>query len=364
MNYILLFFIITRALLFITAQLSAFTIIPQNQFLGKGFSQNFLGDRLWYLANFDGEHYLWIAQFGYRQYENAFFPLYPFLIRIVSFITDDVLLTALSISFISSFVFLNLLYRLLRLDFSQEVSRKALILLISFPSAFYLTTVYNESLFLVFAAGAFLSARKNNYWLAAVCVVLATLTRLVGVFLVPAIFILWLNSARRTTDLIPVVISSVGFGMVMLVNWFLTKDLLGFIHVQPQFGAHRTGGEIILLPQVFFRYLKIFVSNHFSYNYFIALEEFFLTLTFVSFTIFSVKKMRPEYLLYSVGCIILPTLTGTLSSMPRYLLVAFPVFVLLSSRITNKYVYWMVVSLFLILQMINISMFVNGYWIS
>src|SRR5260221_2861026 len=34
------------------------------------------------LANYDGAHYLYIARFGYHQYEQAFFPLFPLLVRL------------------------------------------------------------------------------------------------------------------------------------------------------------------------------------------------------------------------------------------------------------------------------------------
>ena len=34
-------------------------------------------------ANFDGIHYIHIARYGYNQYEQAFFPLYPLLISIL-----------------------------------------------------------------------------------------------------------------------------------------------------------------------------------------------------------------------------------------------------------------------------------------
>src|SRR3989304_9578488 len=51
------------------------------------------------LANFDGAHYLLIAKNGYSQYQQAFFPLYPLLIRSLSFIfLNNYLLTALVIS--------------------------------------------------------------------------------------------------------------------------------------------------------------------------------------------------------------------------------------------------------------------------
>ena len=43
------------------------------------FNRDFAGSSPW--ANFDGMHYLAIAEEGYHQYQQAFFPLFPLTIR-------------------------------------------------------------------------------------------------------------------------------------------------------------------------------------------------------------------------------------------------------------------------------------------
>src|SRR3989344_4233726 len=57
------------------------------------------------LANFDGVHYLLIAKNGYAQYQQAFFPLYPLLIRwLSSLFLNNHLVTGLLISNLSFLV--------------------------------------------------------------------------------------------------------------------------------------------------------------------------------------------------------------------------------------------------------------------
>src|SRR3989344_1707248 len=57
------------------------------------------------LANFDGAHYLLIAKNGYAQYQQAFFPLYPLLIRWLSpLFLNNHLVTGLLISNLSFLV--------------------------------------------------------------------------------------------------------------------------------------------------------------------------------------------------------------------------------------------------------------------
>ncbi|MBU1127112.1 hypothetical protein KKF11_02105, partial [Patescibacteria group bacterium] len=142
----------------------------------------------WNRANFDGMHYLSIAKHGYGIYQQAFFPLYPKLIALLSpvFLGRD-LLTALFINFVGLFFACFFFYRLAKLDFSLKVSRRALIFLLIFPTAFYFSAIYTESLFLMLILGSFYFGRTRKWLLAGVLGMLASLTRLPGVFLFPAL---------------------------------------------------------------------------------------------------------------------------------------------------------------------------------
>lgn len=62
-----------------------------------------------YFANFDGEHYYNIATQGYALYEQAFFPLYPILIKIFS-IGFGAFISGILISNISFIIFLLVFY--------------------------------------------------------------------------------------------------------------------------------------------------------------------------------------------------------------------------------------------------------------
>src|SRR3989338_6084990 len=75
------------------------------------------------LANFDGAHYLLIAKNGYSQYQQAFFPLYPLLIRWLSpLFFNNHLLTALIISNISFLLGLLIFSKYLFLCHAEPVS--------------------------------------------------------------------------------------------------------------------------------------------------------------------------------------------------------------------------------------------------
>lgn len=333
----------------------------------------FFGPTVW--ANFDGVHYLSIAQNGYYQYEQAFFPLFPLLIRIFSFFTfENYLWSAMILVHIFLFIWLFFFYKLLRLDFSETVTRWILIFSLVFPTSFYFGAVYTETLFLFLVVTAFYAARKEKWLWTGVCIGLASATKLIGIFLLPAVLLLFYTSKKKNlfsgktiwTFLTMCAFSISGLVSYMVYLWQTYKDPLFFIHAQPAFGANRTGGEIILLPQVLYRYFKIFITVPFTnYDIWIAFLEFFLMVAVLSILALCMyqRKVIIPYILFSVLAVVGPTLTGTLSSVPRYALVAFPIFIFLG-LIKNVKMKVFLLLLSGILGVILLSYFVSGYFIA
>ncbi|MBI4999263.1 hypothetical protein HZB97_00645, partial [Candidatus Gottesmanbacteria bacterium] len=124
MSFVVFSFIIWRFLLFVAAALSLQLIPVRLGFLGGGEENYFISPLLWGWANMDGAHYLSIAQNGYYQYEQAFFPLYPMLIRLLAnFMDKNYLLSALFISHLFFLGSLIIFYKLLKKQFSEGVAR-------------------------------------------------------------------------------------------------------------------------------------------------------------------------------------------------------------------------------------------------
>lgn len=316
-------------------------------------------------ANFDGVNYLTIATFGYSKLQYAFFPGYPAAISVLEKIWPDPLAISLIISNLSTIILLFVLYKLIKLNYSDQTALKSVLLFLAYPAAFFLGAAYNESLFLCFVVSSFFFAKKENFYLAAIFAIAASLTRLVGVFLIPAILLIWWSGKRKKMDLFPVLLGGLGFLSVMIFNYIGVGDPLSFIHSQPLFGANRSGGEIILLPQVFYRYAKIFISSSaFSLNYFVAAQELILVILSLIVIWIGRKKIELPYMVYSLGVILTPTLTGTFSSMPRYILAAFPIFIIISQIIKTRWKYILVLIFMFLLEIINAALFTNGYFVS
>ena len=151
--------------------------------------------------------------------------------------------------------------------------------------------------------------------------------------------------------------------MVYLKVYF--GDALYFWHAQPVFGAGRSGSSIILLPQVVYRYFKIFADISVTSEVFwITFLEFFLTVLTILLLIYAHRRKMPlSWLILAWPAILLPTLTGTFSSMPRYVLLALPIYLGLAS-IPNLKVRSLVLFISLLLQLVLTMLFTSGHWVA
>lgn len=345
---------------------------------------------IWGFGNFDGVHYLKIMQDGYKAiFSQAFFPLYPLLGRIltaIDFVTPKNLLLDASIfvdpayfynAFILSnalFIFaLYFLYKLVRLDYSEKISLGSIILLLAFPTSFYFGAIYTESLFLLLAVGCLFCLRKKNYLLAGLFAAFASATRILGLSLFAVLIIellfnlknkaIVIKSKQFLTSLAGVLIAPLGTILYMIYLKATTGDWFYFLTAQPSFGAERSAKPFILLAQVIYRYFKIFTSSSVApLQYFTAVNEFLLTLVPLALLLVFFKKMRLSYWLFATACLVVPTLTGTFSSMPRYALMSFFLFPLIVQK-TGKYFKYLVF-LFVLLGVILVSLFTRGYWVA
>jgi Gpi18-like mannosyltransferase len=327
------------------------------------------------LANFDGLHYISIARNGYAQYEQAFFPLYPMLINFLTpLFSNNQLLTGLIISNVSFLIGITILAR------SYKDSKWIIIFLLFFPTSFFFGAVYTEGLFFLLLISTFYFLKKERYLLVVVFAFLASLTRLVGVFLIiPILFhliqkFLRLRSGQailNTKYLILLVSPLLGLGLYCFYLWQTTSDPFFFLTSQPIFGANRSS-HLILLPQVYYRYLKIFVTAAHDSRFYVSVVEFFMfNFVFIILILdlfknykFKIKNYDLIALnIFSLVNLILPTLTGTFSSIPRYSLFSISFFIYLS-QIKNISIKYLILIIFIILHVLLLGYFTQGYFIS
>lgn len=327
-------------------------------------------------ANFDGIHYLLIAKQNYSQWEQAFFPLFPLLIHFIFFIVPNYLIAALLLSNGTFIVGLLFFKKLLHMWGVKTIS--PLLYLLAFPTAFFFGAAYTESLFFMLFVLSLYFLYKKNYYLAGLFAALSSATRLIGVFLtIPFLFHFLERSKKKELSFNLVILSPlIGLFTYMAYLFFTTGDPLFFFNSQPIFGANRST-HLITLPQVYFRYFKIlFLAAH-DFQWYLSLFEmviFTLVFTVLVLELYkSIKRLkmasgnlrggqRLGMVLFSLVNLVLPTLTGTFSSVPRYALFSLSFFIVLG-EIKNPILRILIFTFFIVSQIVLLSLFVQGYFI-
>lgn len=140
-------------------------------------------------ARWDSEWYINIVETGYscqpQELCNAvFFPLYPLLIKLFSFLPGvNYYSAAFLISNLAIFGAVIVFYNLLLLKYSPQIAQRAVWFLLVFPTSFFLTAIYTESLFLFLSILCFYFGFKDKWKMAGIIGLLASFTRITGFLL-------------------------------------------------------------------------------------------------------------------------------------------------------------------------------------
>jgi hypothetical protein len=148
-------------------------------------------------ANWDGQWFTRIAADGYRRaFSAAFFPLYPLLVRAVRPLAGSYVVAGTLVSWVAVAVALWLLFLIVRRRFDSRTAAWTVAFLSFFPTSFFLTAVYSESLFLLWSVAAFFFAERRRWVLACLAGLLAVLTRTTGLLLVVPLALLLVEQER------------------------------------------------------------------------------------------------------------------------------------------------------------------------
>lgn len=398
LRYFLKLFFLSQLILFLAWFLAEkFVPIGTEAFLGRSSAEPSSSSLVWSRANFDGVHHISIARSGYGYLQQTFFPFYAKTISFFRPLFNNFTLSGIFVS-TASFVFcLIILADLFKTSGEKEETvKKSLLFLTVFPTSFYFFFVYSESLFLLLVLLSFWLAGKKRWFWSGLIAGLASYTRLAGIFLLPALLYEYYQSEskRRMPTRITAVkkdfVSKINFKYLVHLlktrgfhfknlfflsfsSWglFLYMNFLGeskgdpfyFIKIQPSFGAQKSVTKVIMIYQVFWRYLKmIFTVNPNSLTYFNVWLELLTVSLFLYLLIvgwFKVK-IRRSWMIFSGLAFVLPSLTGTFSSMPRYVLVCFPCFLILAKMKLPQKLF-----LFSGLALLVLSgLFIRGFWIA
>ncbi len=360
MKFVLRIFIIWRIVLFITSYLAPMFLPFKESFpyWDTLLKPSGLPDWLWVWGNFDGVHYYTIANLGYEGFgTQVFFPLFPLLIAILAKLVGSIIISGLIISNTATLLAGIFLYKFVEKEFDDKTAKWAVAFLFCFPTSFFLGAIYPESLFLLLIL---LSFQAKGLW-AGVFSGLASGTKLIGIFISPLLAFL---KPRNIWG----ILGGTGLALFILYLWLKFNSPLMFLTAQSAFENHRASNltSLVSPPQVVFRYLKIFITANWQhFDYWIALLEFAAFIfAFLALIVLSRRKIiSPKIIIFSWVALILPIFSGTFSSMPRYLLPIFPLYIFLATLKNSKIKYG-ILTIFVLLLALLTTLFARGFFVS
>lgn len=314
-------------------------------------------------ANWDGGHYVGIAVNGYSQYfQHAFFPIYPLLIKITAFVAQNSFLAAYLVTGLSVLGTIIFLYKLVLLDYSEEIAWKTVVYFLIFPSSIFLAVAYSEATFLFFAVTAFYFAKIHKWYLSAIMASLATGTKFVGIFVVIALIVEWCNQSQfnfskilswQSVKKYPLWLMTASSGLLLYMLYLLIKwgDPLFFLHVE----SYWQRSTAIVNP------LTVLINYT---NFLVFSTDYYLSLIFIAASFLIYKKISKSMGVYTFLITVFPLLTGTIVSQTRYVLAGFPFFILLAGLSRYKLLDFFITSSSLILLGLFIVLFINGHWLA
>ena len=371
----LVVFLGVRVAVFVLAAIAVGVITPQvgvdvpgwpAPLLGHGWHGAFAAlerqDALWFLR---------IAASGYRAADGsaAFFPLYPLVIRIVSWIVGGrPLLAATLVSNGAFFGSLVVLYDLTVREFDDAIARRTILYLAIFPTAFFFLAPYSESLFLLLSLLAFREARRDRWVGAALSGVLAALTRSIGVMLAPALIAMAIERSRadgRSPWSRMAAGTSVLLAPITYLVWWSAANGDAFAPFVAQANWQREATfPLLTLWRAAAMALGAMGSTDPAY--------WIIDLVVAGVVILAVvigwRRIPFPYLLYAGGSLLLPLCypfpSRPLLSMPRFVAVLFPAFwVMADATEQRKIPHTAVVATFAAGLALLATLFMNWWYI-
>jgi Gpi18-like mannosyltransferase len=319
-------------------------------FLHYLFVSNFIQWDSWWFTG--------IASSGYTTKATAFYPLYPMLIRGVSEVFRiSVQAAAVLISTACFALGLYVLLKLLLLDLERSRATRAMLLVVFFPTAFYFSAGYTESLFLLLAALVLYALRRRRWAAAGAWGGLAAVARNTGLaFGLPFLieyFQEWGARPRprpRPWSALWVLLIGAGTAAYFAYLWVRFGSPFVFVGAEGQYGR----GHLAPWATIYegFKYnlgwirgLRLSVQQDWSPLYYTT--QLFFPIVALVVLVTSFRKMRWSYWVIILYSILVPlTVPANVQvidyfvGFSRYMLVVIPLFIGLERLLRRRWLYW------------------------
>ncbi len=337
---------------------------------GWQFSPHRLLD-IW--GRWDSGWYMNIVEHGYQlsgdvqsvQSNIAFFPLYPFLVRVLALplpaawrTRGAVLFVGVVLSNLFLAAALVLLFKLVYDMFGdQGVARRSVLYLLLFPTGFFFSCFYTESAFLFLGVATFYLVTKRRWLPAAASGFLLSLARPQGALILVPVLWIYLESVRwnwRKLDLRGASLLLIPAGLLtyLLAIASFTGDVLAPIRVQQAWNKQLAPPwSTILAPAPYTPFIT-------------PLEQFLTAGFFVGGLASLVLLPSAGYGLYALLSMAPILVSGTLVSSARYYAVLFPIFIVLARAGRHPAIDRVIMGISFTLQLFLMAAWSQFYWVA
>jgi hypothetical protein len=282
----------------------------------------------------DVNWYMGIAQSGYERlpfntdtFRNwAFFPLFPLVWRALAKITGEYVLTGSLLSCLCFFPALILVHKIaLAYGLETKAANRAVLYLAAFPVSYFFMIPVTESLFLLLITGSFFAAKREHWWLAGILGALASATRVTGVLLLPTLIVLyWETYGRQRPRLNAIWILLVPAGLLayMYFLYTLTGNPLAFKDINVLWGRQLT---FVLWPLIYYLKQPLLLASAWDFR----VLNFTALMVAIGAVVLLIKWRWWSMACFTLCSLFVMLSSGVLQSQARYVMVLFPVFIVL-----------------------------------
>ncbi len=271
----------------------------------------------------DTKWYISIAEDGYStqrlpyQYidNKGFLPLYPILIKIFGliFFSGNMFIAGIVLSNIFLVASLYFILKLIEEEpkFKDRVSsRDVLMYLILFPTSYFLSAIYPESLFLLLSILVFYFVSKKKILLACTMFSLACLVKTFALFLaIPiALYIFKNRNSIHISNVAKSILTALSLPLLYcFAMYHISGDAFAYLHIQEKFFRHEWSEPLGIILT------GLFTGNPFSLWH-ILFIVFGLMILYLAR-----KKLPLAYTFYGFAFILFTPITGVLEGSERYM---------------------------------------------
>ncbi|HEV7476009.1 MAG TPA: mannosyltransferase family protein [Pyrinomonadaceae bacterium] len=321
----------------------------------------------------DVNWYVGIAEHGYEQipFNNdvprnwAFFPLFPLLLRLASYVTGEFVLTGMAFSHLCFLLALFLLHRLsLLFGLNADDADRSLFYLAFFPTSYFFSIPLPESLFLMLTVASFYFGKSERWWLAGLCGAFASATRTTGVLLLPALAVLYWEMYRPLPNIralrkdgLALLLIPTGLLAFMIYLHRVTGNALAFKGAMAAWG--RKAG-------FFFSPLVEYLSHpgeilaHWDFR----LWNFVAVVIALACGIALLKRRQFALATYALLAVLVALSSALLQSQARYAMVVFPVYLVLGTLGRRRTFDQLIRVLFLVLFALMTALFAAHFTVA